>query len=57
MKNLADDPAHRQTIVELSELLRSRVKQAKQPPKGIKQIHFDNRRRVQSAPVSRTEAF
>jgi arylsulfatase A-like enzyme len=46
MKNLADDPSHRQTARELSQLLRNRVQEAKKPPKGIKQIRFDNRRSV-----------
>jgi hypothetical protein len=46
MKNLADDPSHRQTARELSQLLRNRVQKAKKPPKGIKQIRFDNRRSV-----------
>jgi arylsulfatase A-like enzyme len=46
MKNLAGNDAYRGTIKELSELLRSRVKEASKPPKGIKQIQFDNRRSV-----------
>ena len=46
MKNLAESEAHRDTIKELSGLLRTRVKEAKKPPKGIKQIQFDNRRSV-----------
>jgi iduronate 2-sulfatase len=46
MKNLADDDTHRDTIKELSQLLRRRIQEAKTPPKGIKQIQFDNRRSV-----------
>ncbi len=38
MKNLAGSEAHRDTLEELSQLLRSRVKEAKKPPKGIQQI-------------------
>ena len=46
MKNLADDPERRGTIKELSQLLRARIQEAKTPPKGVKQNHFDNRRSV-----------
>lgn len=46
MRNLANERAQRQTIDELSRLLRRRIEQAGTRPRGIQQIHFDNRRRV-----------
>lgn len=46
MKNLADDPGTKQIREELSQILHSRIKHANQKPKGVKQIKFENRRRV-----------
>lgn len=46
MNNLAGMETHRATIEELSKLLRERVKDAQKPPKGVKQIKFQNRRSV-----------
>jgi iduronate 2-sulfatase len=46
MKNLAGEESLQDTIKELSQLLRRRIEEANRPPKGIKQIHFDNRRSV-----------
>ncbi len=46
MRNLASDPAQRKRIEELSRQLRQRVKQAKIVPEGVKQIVFENNRRV-----------
>ncbi len=46
MINLADDASHAETIGELSTLLRARVADANQSPQGIKQIPFNNDRRV-----------
>jgi iduronate 2-sulfatase len=44
--NLADRTEHAETVAELSKLLRKRVAEARRPPKGVQQIHFDNTRRV-----------
>ncbi len=44
--NLANRPEHGDTIAELSAHLRQRVAEAQRVPKGLKQIHFDNRRQV-----------
>ncbi len=46
MVNLADRPEHEETVRQLSELLRQRIADARRQPKGVEQIHFDNRRRV-----------
>jgi choline-sulfatase len=46
MNNLADDPKHAETIDRLARMLAERVRQANQPPKGVKQIDFANERRV-----------
>jgi iduronate 2-sulfatase len=46
MVNLANRPEHEETVRQLSELLRQRIADARRLPKGIEQIHFDNRRRV-----------
>lgn len=46
MKNLSDDPGTKQLREELSQILHSRIKHANQKPKGVKQIKFENRRRV-----------
>ena len=46
MKNLASEPAQKDTIRELSALLKKRVKAAQQPPKGIKQIRKEITRHV-----------
>ncbi|QDT95511.1 sulfatase [Gimesia aquarii] len=46
MKNLANDPETKQLRDELSQILQARIQQANQKPKGVKQIKFENRRRV-----------
>ena len=46
MTNLASRPESAKLIEELSTLLRQRIAAAKQPPKGVTQIEFENRRRV-----------
>lgn len=46
MKNLAEDASHAKTAERLSGLLRERIAVAKRPPAGVKQVVFDNRRRV-----------
>ncbi len=46
MKNLANDPETTQLREELSQILHERIKHANQTPKGVKQIKFENRRRV-----------
>ena len=46
MVNLADRPEQAATVQQLSKLLRQRVADAKIVPKGVTQIHFENRRRV-----------
>uniref|UniRef100_UPI0026021DE9 sulfatase/phosphatase domain-containing protein n=1 Tax=uncultured Gimesia sp. TaxID=1678688 RepID=UPI0026021DE9 len=46
MKNLANDPDIKQLRDELSQILHARIKHANQKPTGVKQIHFENRRRV-----------
>ncbi len=46
MHNLAEDPAMEQTCSELARLLHRRILSAQQPPPGIQQIQFENRRRV-----------
>jgi iduronate 2-sulfatase len=42
MQNLAADPAHSDTIKQLSELLQQRVQAAQTAPLGIKQIRLEN---------------
>ncbi|MFP6701854.1 MAG: sulfatase/phosphatase domain-containing protein, partial [Planctomycetaceae bacterium] len=44
--NLASQESHKATRERLSELLSQRVAAAKQKPKGLVQIPFNNRRRV-----------
>ena len=46
MVNLANRREHKTTAVRLSKLLRARIAAAIRPPKGVRQIHFSNRRRV-----------
>lgn len=46
MYNLAQDPVYNATMEELSKQLRRRIKEAAEPPKGIKQIKFENLRNV-----------
>lgn len=46
MHNLAEHQDQRQTISRLAELLQRRVQGARQPPAGIQQIHFENKRKV-----------
>jgi arylsulfatase A-like enzyme len=44
--NLIDKPDQQNTIQELSTRLRKRIAEAQQPPAGVKQIDFENDRRV-----------
>lgn len=46
MQNLSGSAQHQAAIQELSQKLRARIQQHKQPPPGVTQIHFENRRRV-----------
>ncbi len=46
MTNLAARPESAKLVEELSAQLRRRIASAKQAPKGVTQIEFDNRRRV-----------
>lgn len=46
MNNLAGDSTVADTIDQLSKHLRERIEQANEPPPGIKQIRFDNARKV-----------
>ncbi len=46
MVNLAADVKHADVIAELSKQLQSRITDASKAPPGVKQIQFDNRRRV-----------
>lgn len=46
MTNLAGRRESQAAVVELSKLLRQRISEARRPPKGVRQIEFDNRRRV-----------
>jgi len=46
MQNLGSDPATADIRAKLSEQLHERIEQATQKPKGVKQISFENRRRV-----------
>ncbi|MBT6157622.1 MAG: sulfatase [Planctomycetaceae bacterium] len=46
MVNLARRAANAETVARLSKVLRQRITYAGKPPKGIKQIRFENRRRV-----------
>lgn len=46
MKNQADDPATEAVRKKLAKHLHERIEQANLKPKGVKQIKFENRRRV-----------
>jgi choline-sulfatase len=46
MVNLATHQAAAAVVKELSALLKSRIDQANVPPKGVRQIHFENKRAV-----------
>jgi arylsulfatase A-like enzyme len=46
MVNLANRPESAAVVKELSALLKSRIAQANVPPKGVRQIRFENRRAV-----------
>ena len=46
LHNLASDAQQKATIGELSTELRQRIRQANRPPKGVKQLRFDDIRRV-----------
>ncbi|MDG2127955.1 MAG: sulfatase [Fuerstiella sp.] len=46
MHNLAGGVEHKGVVAELSGMLHARIAQAKQPPAGLKQNVFDNKRRV-----------
>jgi ribonuclease D len=46
MVNLANRPESAEVVKELSALLKFRITQAKVPPKGVRQIRFENRRAV-----------
>jgi len=46
MKNLANNPVQAATIKRLSALLHQRIAAAMSAPPGVRQIRFDNRRRV-----------
>lgn len=46
MANLADQPAHAETVAKLSKRLRARVVESLKKPTGVTQIIFENRRRV-----------
>jgi len=46
MVNLANRPESSAVVKELSALLKSRIAQANVPPKGVRQIRFDDRRAV-----------
>lgn len=46
MKNIGDDPATEQIRKKLAQQLHERIEQANQKPKGVKQVKFENRRRV-----------
>jgi iduronate 2-sulfatase len=46
MVNLASRPEHAARIKELSAHLRERIANANQPPQGVKQVDFENNRRV-----------
>jgi hypothetical protein len=45
MTNLASRPEHDQTVKRLSKQLNERIEAASQPPEGVQQIRFNNRRR------------
>ncbi len=44
--NLASRAKHAATLKQLSTLLRQRITAARRPPEGVRQIRFENRRRV-----------
>tara|TARA_Y100001934_G_scaffold204191_1_gene241034 strand:- start:10218 stop:11657 length:1440 start_codon:yes stop_codon:yes gene_type:complete len=45
MNNLAQSPKHGALLKQLSRELRERIASARKKPKGLTQIHFENRRR------------
>jgi iduronate 2-sulfatase len=46
MTNLASRQQHAATVTRLSKQLHTRITAAKRPPQGVRQINFENRRRV-----------
>ncbi len=50
LKNLGDSPAHAGVRGELSQRLRERIRQAKTPPQGVRQITTEVRRQVPNEP-------
>ena len=46
MVNLAERAKHGTTVAELSKLLHQRIANGRKAPQGVKQIRFENRRRV-----------
>ena len=46
LDNLANRPDSAKAIEQLSRLLHRRIENTSRPPKGVKQIRFENRRRV-----------
>jgi arylsulfatase A-like enzyme len=46
MNNIADAPENAAIVKQLSDLLRQRIKDAQRPPTGLKQLQFDNKRKV-----------
>lgn len=46
MSNLAGEAGREETVAGLREELRRRIAEARRVPKGLKQIRFDNKRRV-----------
>ncbi len=46
MVNLADQPEQAETITKLAKQLHARIDEANEPPKGVKQLIFDDVRRV-----------
>ncbi|MEZ6126370.1 MAG: sulfatase-like hydrolase/transferase [Planctomycetaceae bacterium] len=50
MQNLADDPGRQDVIRQLSNELRERIAAGQKPPAGLKQITFENNRKVPVTP-------
>ena len=46
MKNLTGRPEQADAVKRLSKQLRQRIADARRAPEGVRQIHFDNRRRI-----------
>lgn len=46
MNNLAGNPEYAKTAARLAKTIRARIADAKKPPMGVKQIDFENKRRV-----------